>query len=122
MRHELLVASTAMACPAPSAERHAMAAAEWMAAHLPESFKMETVAEAVGISYHYLRHVFHHRFGVSMAHWLLAARIERARQLVTHSEVKLAAVAGQCGFANERYLCTVFRRFHGRSPASLRRR
>lgn len=121
---ELLASSVAAADGAAESvgDRYAVAAAQWMASRLRDAWPMRDVAAAVGIGYDHLRHVFRRRFGVSMVRWLLAARVNRAYELLGHSNLKLAAVAEECGFANERYLCTVFRRLRGRSPASLRRR
>ena len=104
----------------PRGDQHAVKAARWMAEHLCSAWRMEEVATAVGVSYGHLRHMFRRRFGISMVQWLIQSRVNRASELLRHSNLKLSAIAQECGLANERYLCTVFRRLRGRSPASLR--
>jgi AraC family transcriptional regulator len=51
---------------------------------------------------------------------LQRVRVEAAKSLLRHTNLTLAAVAVECGFANERYLCTVFRRLAGVSPGRYR--
>jgi len=89
--------------------------------HFDTLASMEEVARHLGISYDHLRHVFRKTFGMSLVNWLATVRIERARELLASSPLPLKAVAGLCGFANERYFCTCFRKATGISPGAFRR-
>ena len=80
------------------------------------------VAGQMGISTDHLRHVFKQRYGFGLMQMLIRTRIEAAKSLLEHSNLTLAAIADQCGFANERYLCTSFRRLTGLSPGRYRTR
>jgi LacI family transcriptional regulator len=48
-------------------------------------------------------------------------QLERARRLLAETELKVAAVAENCGFTQAKYFCQVFRRRCGITPAAFRR-
>ncbi|HYE05669.1 MAG TPA: AraC family transcriptional regulator [Planctomycetota bacterium] len=83
--------------------------------------RVDTVARAVGLSADRLRHVFKARYGFGVVQALTEARIARAKELLARTSLPLAVIAGDCGFANARWLCTVFRRVTGTTPAAWRR-
>ncbi|MDD2707853.1 MAG: AraC family transcriptional regulator [Verrucomicrobiae bacterium] len=92
--------------------------------HIENHFgRIQSLAEAsaqAGISHHYLRHVFKSVYGISLVDWLTRTRIERAKELLTHSGLPLKSVASLCGFKNERYFSTRFRKSTGTSPGAFR--
>jgi LacI family transcriptional regulator len=51
---------------------------------------------------------------------IVRVRLERAKQLLAESELTLTDVAEQVGFATASYLCQVFRKRVGVSPAEFR--
>ena len=83
---------------------------------------IEEVARAVGLGPDRLRHVFTARWGVPPLRALTTARLERARELLRRTPLPLEAVARECGYANARYFCTVFRRTVGCTPGVWRTR
>jgi len=107
-------------CPAAVADRYAEQAMTLMRGRYREIGSAGEVAAKVGISPHYLRHVVTRRFGMGPSKLLQRVRVEAAKSLLRHTNLTLAAVAVECGFANERYLCTVFRRLAGVSPGRYR--
>ena len=58
---------------------------------------------------------------MSLKAWLGRVRLERARELLTHSPLPIKAIARACGFQNERYFTTCFRRAFGQPPGAFRR-
>ena len=104
------------------ADSYARRAHEFVLENCTALEKMEDVAAAVGISYHYLRHVFRRRYGLSLMAWLVEARTQRAKSLLTHSGMPLKEVATSCGFENEQYFSTCFSRRVGLPPGEFRRR
>jgi AraC-like DNA-binding protein len=48
-------------------------------------------------------------------------RLDRAKQLLTSSDLSLAEIAVECGFASQSRLTTTFRRRTGFTPAQFRR-
>ena len=49
-------------------------------------------------------------------------QIERAKQLVTATDLPLKQVAVRAGFRNVQYMTSLFRRHLGQTPAEYRRR
>lgn len=78
------------------------------------------VAEHVGVSEDYLRHLFQQREQTSLNQVLTTMRLERAKELLRHSRLPLKDIAAQCGFQTERYFCTRFSARVGITPGAYR--
>jgi AraC family transcriptional regulator len=52
--------------------------------------------------------------------YVLGRRIERAASLLRFSDTPIAAIAIECGFADQSHLTTAFRRRTGVTPAVYR--
>jgi len=69
----------------------------------------------------FLRH-FREATGMSPADWLIAARVDRARELLEGAALSIDAIAGECGFGSAITLRHHFRRKLGTSPRAYRER
>ncbi len=78
------------------------------------------IAAKLNISTDYLRHIFHTKFGCSLKSYIDSQRIKRACELLRLSNMPLKLIAGQCGFSNESYFCTAFKKATGMSPGQFR--
>ncbi|HOX06730.1 MAG TPA: helix-turn-helix transcriptional regulator [Planctomycetota bacterium] len=112
----------AAAAPAPRGpgEDHARRAYEHIREHCCTMGSVEEAAAAAGIGPDHLRHVFRSHFRMSPKAWLIEARIRRAQSLLASSALPLKEVARLCGFENQRYFSTSFRRAVGRPPGAYR--
>ena len=119
---QLLQTTTAITRDAqrPNAERYALAARDYIQSHSQEIGRIEDVAQRVGVSHDYLRHVFKQQFGMSLARSLNVARVDRSKDLLTRSTLPLKIVATMCGFENERYFSHVFKKHEGVTPGNFR--
>jgi AraC-like DNA-binding protein len=81
---------------------------------------MATVAEHVGVSEDYLRHLYKEREGRTLNQTLNRIRIERAKELLRHSRLPLKDIAAQCGYQSDRYFCTRFAAGVGLTPGEFR--
>jgi LacI family transcriptional regulator len=82
-----------------------------------------TVADVVGhlnISRRVVERRFQAFLGRSPNDEIVRVRLERAKQLLTETDLSIAEVSHQIGFASASYLCQVFRRQLGVSPAEFR--
>lgn len=104
----------------PPARRHAEAAREWLRANFREPHCLADVAAALGVGVDHLRHCFRRETGTGMARYVAGLRIAHAKDLLAHSRLPLRRIAVLCGYANERYLCRVFRRIAGAPPSRFR--
>jgi AraC-like DNA-binding protein len=84
--------------------------------------RLSDVSEKIGIGEDHLRHLFTDRYGMGPGQWLLAVRIDRARDLLARSTLPLLDVAEACGFRSIYHLGAAFRRGTGTSPMRWRRR
>lgn len=83
---------------------------------------IDALARDIGLSADRLRHVFTARWGTPPVQALTEARIARAKELLRRTPLTLDAIANDCGYANARYFCTVFRKISGRTPGQWRNR
>lgn len=98
--------------------------AEDIAHHLAERYaditSLDEVAHAFALSPSTLRQRFAAHHGEPPLRYLTRVRVERAKDLLAHSSLSLKEIAQACGFANDQYLCAVFRRVEGKAPGSFR--
>jgi AraC-like DNA-binding protein len=83
-------------------------------------YGVEELSERLGVSKSHLVRAFHAAMGVSPGRYLTGVRIEAAKRLLLHREYSLEVIASLCGFSGANYLCRVFRRETGVSPAAWR--
>lgn len=86
--------------------------------HGPWSLK--SVAAECGCSREHLSRVFVARVGQTPHSFLVAARLERAMELLQNTKLPIAAVAEQSGFSSAHTLARCVRVATGRSPSSIR--
>jgi AraC-like DNA-binding protein len=96
-----------------------------MDAHSSTTLSLRELAAEVGMNRFQLIRAFARRYGVTPYAYFLDRRVERARRLVGTGR-QLAAVAAECGFADQSHLTRHFKRIVGVTPgeyaAAVRRR
>ena len=90
--------------------------------HCAEHVTVADVAQMCCLSPSRLMHVFKEKLGRTFTAVLTERRLARARNLLAHSELPVGAVGRQCGYPNQDYFSTVFRKVHGCAPREYRRR
>jgi AraC family transcriptional regulator len=93
----------------------------WYAAHMAEEPKLEHVAEVVHVSPSHLRRLFWRVRHENPVRSFTKLRLQRAKDLLSHSDAKLDLVAGQCGFSSVADFCRVFKAYNKISPRAWRR-
>lgn len=83
-------------------------------------YGVEELSERLGVSKSHLVRTFTAAVGVSPGRYLTTVRIEAAQRLLLHREYTLDIVASLCGFSGANYLCRVFKKETGHSPAQWR--
>ncbi|PAW77909.1 MAG: hypothetical protein B9S32_09940 [Verrucomicrobia bacterium Tous-C9LFEB] len=102
-------------------EKYVAQAEQFIRDEYPKIRSLMQVALHVGLSLSHLRSLFKKSRGISMVTYLNQVRIERARNLLIHSQLPIKEVATQCGFADEYYFSTVFRQHTHLPPGRFRR-
>ena len=86
----------------------------------PRVVGAEELSERLGVSKSHLVRTFTASVGVPPGKYLTTVRIEAAQRLLLHREYTLDVVASLCGFSGANYLCRVFKKETGQSPAQWR--
>lgn len=81
---------------------------------------VKQIAERLGVSGEYLRRIFKENENTSPKKYLQDLRIRRATSLLTSGYYSVKQVAEKCGFADEKYFSTAFKRSTGIQPTKYR--
>lgn len=84
------------------------------------SIGVEDTARQVGVSRSHLYRAFQTEFGCSPSEYLTRYRIQRAKQLLSHSDLSINVVAASVGYEDSLYFSRVFSRETGQSPTAYR--
>ena len=105
---------------APALPPLVQAAIEDIRANYAGLYGVEELSERLGVSKSHLVRTFTAAVGVPPGRYLTTVRIEAAQRLLLHREYTLDVVASLCGFSGANYLCRVFKKETGQSPAQWR--
>jgi|SRR5471030_591835 len=94
---------------------------EWIQSNLDSDINNDALAEQLGVSESHFRHVFLAAMGVPPSRYVQQRRLERARELLSNTNVPIGNVASACGFQNQSYMTTCFKSAYGLTPARFRR-
>ncbi len=94
---------------------------EYMEAHLLEQIGSEDMADQVGMSQYYLQKGFHVMTGYTMAEYIKKRRLYLAALDVLADSEKVIDIAYKYGYDTPESFTKAFARFHGLSPAQLRK-
>ena len=94
---------------------------EFIEENLDNDLRLEAMAAEVEVSPLYLPRAFKAAVGQSPHQYVLARRIERAKDLLRNTQVPIADVAFSSGFSSQSHLSNWFLKLVGVSPATYRR-
>lgn len=87
---------------------------------LAHDLPLGAMAEHVGLSAYHFARMFRQATGESPHQFVMRLRLERAAHLLQTTDIPVATVATDCGFASQSYLATAFKRRFGLSPLAYR--
>ena len=105
---------------APALPPLVQAAIEDIRANYAGLYGVEELSERLGVSKSHLVRTFTAAIGMPPGRYLTRVRVEAAQRLLLHREYTLDVVASLCGFSGANYLCRVFKKETGQSPAQWR--
>lgn len=94
---------------------------ELLVARLDGEVTLEELARECRLSRSHFARAFKVTTGMPPHRWLLARRIEQARELLAGSALQIGEIAQRSGFADQSHLTRVFRKATGVSPGEWRR-
>jgi AraC-like DNA-binding protein len=95
-------------------------AVEFVEAHIDEPINLERLAAVVRLSPFHFHRQFKRSTGLTPSKYVLRARIERAKDLLSDSELPIVEVAAQVGFADQSHFSAVFREATSMTPKTYR--
>lgn len=95
---------------------------DFVEANLHREIGLRDLANAAGLSEFHFSRAFQHSFGASPYRYLLARRVERAKQLLREGQLPLKEIRELAGFRNASQFSRTFRSFTGESPRQFQRR
>jgi len=87
-----------------------------------EEFGVNDVARAFHVSAGYFSRVFKKNVGITCIEYLTGKRIEKAKELLVHTNMKHESIAGAVGYSNVHYFSIQFKKQTGETPGQFRKR
>jgi len=95
-------------------------AMEFIESHIDQPILLEQVAAAVALSPFHFHREFKRSTGMTPHQYIVHVRMERAKALLSDSDMPLAEVAAQVGFADQSHFSSTFRRTTAMTPRNYR--
>lgn len=89
---------------------------------LHEDISLQSIADEVKYSYTHLSTLFKNETGQSFSEHLMKMRLEKAKQLLKDTNLKIYEVGTMCGYPNSKYFMSIFRETVGVTPTEFRNR
>jgi AraC-like DNA-binding protein len=89
--------------------------------NLQRDISLNMVAEAAYLSPNYLSQLLKKQTGLAFVEWLTGRRMERAQNLLAHTNERIGSIAHTVGFTDEAYFTRRFSQRFGVSPSAYRR-
>ncbi len=81
---------------------------------------LEWAAGQVYLSPGYLSGLFKRETGKSIVQYITFLRMEKAKELLTHTNIKIVDISQKVGYNNASYFCLLFRKYYGITPNQMR--
>jgi AraC family transcriptional regulator len=94
---------------------------DYLQANLASDTSLADLASLVDLSTEHFCRAFKVSTGLPPHAWLVARRVERARELLEGTNLPVEEIAAEVGYAEPSHLARIFRRAHGVSPTQYRR-
>lgn len=94
---------------------------EWVAAHLDRPFGLNEMAQSVALSPFHFSRALKAATRLTPRGYVMARRLDRAKEMLADPALSLSAVAHACGFADQSHFTTAFGRATGTTPGAWRR-
>ena len=99
--------------------RQVQGVADFILAHLSRDISLEALAQQIGFSPYHFAHLFRQTTGECPHQFVLRQRIEKACHLLKTTDMPLAHIALESGFANQSHFTRILKRHLGPHSTSL---
>ncbi len=101
-------------------ETYAQVAMNYLNDNYMNKIKISDLARIIGIERSYLSHIFCEAYQKSPQQYLMQLRMEKARQLLSGTELRISEVAARVGYPDALAFSRTFKKEHGKSPSEFR--
>lgn len=105
----------------PNVSRQIQECCNYIEMHVEDDLEIETLARRVGYAEYYLTKKFKEEMHVSLNNYIKFVRVERAKLLLTTTDLSVQEIADRLGFCSRSYMGKTFREVAGCSPMDYRR-
>lgn len=85
-----------------------------------ESFSLSYLSRVAGTNEQYLKKNFKILFGSTVFNYILACKMEKAKELLLHGEYKIADIAELIGYKHATHFTSAFKKFFGYLPQKIK--
>ena len=86
-----------------------------------DNISLNDAAEAVHLTTTYLSYVFHKETNITFSEYLQSCRIDRARELLEHTDEKVREIGQMVGYNDNRHFSKTFKKVTGLTPQEYRK-
>lgn len=97
-----------------------IAVTEYIYEHYSENIDFHQHAKNLYLSYSHFVHLFTKHTGFSPHKFLLKVRIDKAKDLLMHTQLNVCEISTHIGFSDPLYFSRLFRKYTGLSPSDYR--
>lgn len=85
-----------------------------------EELTLEWISEKIHFSSTYVRQIFKQKTGERILEYVIRKRMEKAGSLLRKTDLKIQDVAEACGYSNQRYFASSFKKYYGCTPTEYK--
>lgn len=104
-----------------SSQRTIAVVEQYIKEHYREPLNLELLAEKAFRTPHYLSSIFIQEKGIGINKYIKNVRMEKARELLKTTNMKISDICEQVGYGSVSYFCRSFRNEYGVTPEQYRR-
>ncbi len=94
---------------------------QYIQEHYGDMLSLDILAEKVFLTPHYLSGVFIQETGIGISRYIKNVRMEKAREFLRDTNMKVSDICGKVGYTNLSYFCRSFRNEYGVTPDQYRK-
>ncbi|MBD2100411.1 helix-turn-helix domain-containing protein [Leptolyngbya sp. FACHB-261] len=95
-------------------------AIDYIHTHLDRDLSLAGIAKVINISPTYFASLFKSAMGISSYQYVIQQRVERAKLMLSKTDLTIAEIASQVGFSSQSHLTQQFKRFTETTPKQVR--
>lgn len=104
----------------PGLTKQIQSCCDYIELHLDEKLTLSDLARRIGYAEYYLSRKFKEETGVSINNYIKIARVERAKLLLTTTQLSIQQISEQLCFGTRSFFDDTFKKIVGTAPAAYR--